>query len=72
MYQLNIKKMEKLEKIDGVVYTQNKELPIEERVFFVEGVVADKADYRHATEQELAEREAYERKMMEEFMPEDL
>jgi hypothetical protein len=64
--------MEKLEKKDGVVYTQNKELPIEERIFFVEGVVADKADYRIATEQELIEKEEYERKMMEEFMPEDL
>jgi hypothetical protein len=64
--------MEKLEKKEGVVYTQNKELPIEERIFFVEGVVADKADYRIATEQELIEKEEYERKMMEEFMPEDL
>jgi hypothetical protein len=64
--------MEKLEKKEGVVYTQNKELPIEERVFFVEGVVADKDDYRIATEQELMDKEEYERKMMEEFMPEDL
>jgi hypothetical protein len=64
--------MEKLEKKEGVVYTQNKELLIEERVFFVEGVVADKDDYRIATEQELMDKEEYERKMMEEFMPEDL
>jgi hypothetical protein len=61
--------MEKLEKKEGVVYTQNKELPIEERVFFVEGVVADKADYRIATEQELKDREEYERKIMEEYEP---
>lgn len=61
--------MEKLEKIEGVVYTQNKELPIEERIFFVEGVVADKNDYRIATEQELIEKEEYERKIREEYEP---
>jgi hypothetical protein len=38
-------------------------------VFFVEGVVADKADYRIATEQELKDREEYERKIMEEYEP---
>lgn len=53
--------MEKLEKIEGVVYTQNKELPIEERVFFVEGIVANKADYRIATEKELKEKEEFEK-----------
>lgn len=61
--------MEKLEKKEGVVYTQNKELPIEERIFFVEGVVADKDDYRIATEQELMDREEYERKIREEYEP---
>lgn len=63
--------MEKLEKIEGVVYTQNKELPIEERIFFVEGVVADKDDYRIATEQELMDKEEYERKIMEEYEPKE-
>lgn len=51
--------MEKLEKIEGVYYTQNMDLPIEERVFFVEGIVANKSDYRFATEQELTEWEEY-------------
>lgn len=60
--------MEKLEKIDGVVYTQNKELPIEERVFFVEGIVANKADYRYATEEELREKEEYDKQRESEFI----
>lgn len=60
--------MEKLEKKDGVVYTQNKELPIEERVFFVEGMVANKADYRHATEEELREKEEFDKQRESEFL----
>ena len=60
--------MEKLEKIDGVVYTQNKELPIEERVFFVEGMVANKDDYRIATEQELKEKEEFDKQRESEFI----
>jgi hypothetical protein len=61
--------MEKLEKKEGVFYTQNKELPIEERIFFVEGIVANKSDYRYATEQELMDKEEYERKIREEYEP---
>ena len=60
--------MEKLNRIDGVVYTQNIEnLPIEERVFFTEGLVADVNDYRVATKEELAERAEYLKKQEEEM-----
>lgn len=48
--------MNKLEKQDGVYYTQNIEnLPIEERVFFREGkgVSATSEHYRVATDLEL-------------------
>ena len=51
--------MEKLNRIDGVIYTQNAKLPIEERVFFIEGLVADINDYRPATKKELEEWENY-------------
>ena len=60
--------MEKLEKIEGVYYTQNMELPIEERVFFVEGMVANKADYRYATEEELREKEELDKQRESEFI----
>ena len=57
--------MNKLEKQAGVYYTQNIEnLPIEERVFFTEGLVADANDYRPATSEELAEWEEYKKKQM--------
>ena len=49
--------MNKLEKQEGVYYTQNIEnLPIEERVFFKEGkgVTATSEHYRVATDAELA------------------
>lgn len=49
--------MENLNKIDGVMYTQNADLPIEERVFFSEGSVADVNDFRVATLEELIEWE---------------
>ena len=63
---LNI--MEKLKKIEGKFYTQNvAELPIEERVFFSEGLVVNVDDFRVATEQEIAEWEEYKRKQEEEF-----
>ena len=48
--------MNKLEKKEGVYYTQNIEsLPIEERVFFREGkgISATSENYRVATEQEI-------------------
>ena len=57
--------MEKLNKIEGVMYTQNAELPIEERVFFVEGLVADVNDYRIATAEELAEWKEYNKRQEE-------
>ena len=54
--------MNKLEKQEGVYYTQNVEnLPIEERVFFREGkgVSATSENYRQATATELAAWEEY-------------
>ena len=61
--------MEKLNKIDGVYYTQNvEELPIEERVFFVEGLVADVNDYRAATNKEIEEWKEYQKKQEEKIL----
>lgn len=60
--------MNKLNKKEGVYYTQNIEkLPIEERVFFREGkgVSATSEHYRPATSEELAEWEAYKKKQEE-------
>lgn len=54
--------MNKLEKKDGVYYTQNVEnLPIEERVFFREGkgVSATSENYRQATADEISSWKAY-------------
>lgn len=54
--------MEKLIKKEGVYYTHvANDMPIEERVFFREGLVADINDYRPATPEELQEWEAYKR-----------
>ena len=51
----------------GVLYTQNAELPIEERVFFREamGMNADSEHYRPATEEEIAEHEAWRKEQDE-------
>lgn len=57
--------MNKLEKKEGVYYTQNIEsLPIEERVFFREGkgVSATSENYRVATTQEVAQWEEYKKR----------
>lgn len=45
----------------GVVYTQNADTPIEERVFFraAVGMHADSEHFRPATEEEIAEHEAW-------------
>ena len=54
--------MNKLEKQEGVYYTQNIEnLPIEERVFFREGkgVSATSENYRKTNPEELAAWEQY-------------
>ena len=56
--------MNRLEKQEGVYYTQNiEELPIEERVFFREGkgISATSEHYRVATPQELAAWEEYKK-----------
>lgn len=47
----------------GVVYTQNAELPIEERVFFRQamGMNADSEHFRLATKEEIAEYEAWQK-----------
>ena len=55
--------MNKLEKQEGVYYTQNIEnLPIEERVFFKEGkgVTATSENYRVATADEISSWKAYQ------------
>lgn len=60
---LNLKIMNKLEKKEGVYYTQNIEnLPIEERVFFREGkgVSATSENYRQATADEINSWKAYQ------------
>jgi hypothetical protein len=56
--------MNKLEKQEGVYYTQNIEnLPIEERVFFREGkgMSATSDNYRVATAMELSAWEEYKK-----------
>lgn len=61
--------MEKLNKIEGKYYTQNiEELPIEERVFFTEGTVANVNDFRVATDIEIANWKEYQRKLKEEML----
>lgn len=62
--------MNTLKKKEGVFYTQNAELPIEERVFFREGkgVNATSEHYRVATAEELAEWEEFKRKQEEEIV----
>lgn len=55
--------MNKLEKKEGVYYTQNIEnLPIEERVFFREGkgISATSENYRQATADEISSWKAYQ------------
>lgn len=60
--------MEKLNKIEGKFYTQNvDELPIEERVFFREGLVVNVDDFRIATEDEVNAWREYQRKQEEEI-----
>lgn len=60
--------MENLEKVEGKYYTQNvDELPIEERVFFTQGKVANVNDFRFATEEEISAWREYERKMSLEY-----
>ena len=57
--------MNRLEKQEGVYYTQNIEnLAIEERVFFREGkgVSATSENYRVATTQEVAQWEEYKKR----------
>ena len=60
--------MEKLNKIEGKFYTQNiDELPIEERVFFREGLVVNVDDFRIATEDEVDAWREYQRKQEKEM-----
>lgn len=64
--------MEKLEKIDGKYYTQNVvDLPVEERVFFTEGLVKNRSAYRLATDIEVANYKEYMR-VQEEKMKEEI
>lgn len=56
--------MENLEKVEGKYYTQNvDELPIEERVFFTQGKVANVNDFRFAIEQEISAWREYEERL---------
>ena len=56
-------------KNNGVVYTQNEELPIEERVFFKEavGMGVNDGRFREATEAELMAKAEYDNRMAEEL-----
>lgn len=64
--------MEKLEKVEGKYYTQNNgDLTIEQRVFFTEGMVKNKDDFRFATDLEVANWKEYLRQQ-EELMNKDL
>lgn len=56
-------------KDNGVVYTQNEELPIEERVFFREaiGMGVNDGRFRVATESELEAKAEYDKRMAEEM-----
>lgn len=56
--------MEKLDRIKGRHYTQiNELLPIEERVFFTQGKVANVNDFRFATEEEISAWREYEERL---------
>lgn len=60
--------MNKLEKKEGVYYTQNiNDLPIEERVFFSEGkgVSATSEYYRIATDEEVATWQQWQKEQEE-------
>lgn len=48
--------MNNIDKKEGILYTQNADVPIEERVFFREGkgVTATSEHYRIATPEEIA------------------
>ena len=58
--------MEKLIKKEGVYYTQNiNNLPIEDRTFFTEGLVANINDWREATTDEILEWKVYKKQQEE-------
>lgn len=58
--------MEKLIKKEGVYYTQNiNNLPIENRTFFTEGLVANLNDWREATTDEILEWKVYQKQQEE-------
>lgn len=58
--------MEKLIKKEGVYYTQNiNNLPIEDRTFFTEGLVANLDDWREATTDEILEWKVYQKQQEE-------
>lgn len=60
--------MEKLNKIEGKYYTPNCELPIEERVFFTQGIVVNASDFRIATDEEVDAWREYQRQQEEEML----
>ena len=61
--------MKKINKVEGVYYTQNIEnLPIEERVFFTKGIVSNPNLYRVATDEEVEDWKDYQKKQEEEIL----
>lgn len=61
--------MEKLLKKTNVLYTQNIDaLPIEERIFFSEGLVVNVNDFRIATKTEINEWEKYKEEMEKDML----
>lgn len=62
--------MKKLRKLKSSYYTQNIDnLPIEERVFFTQGLVYNSEDFRKATEEEIAEWMEYRKHLEDEMTP---
>lgn len=58
--------MEKIIKKEGVYYTQNiNNLPIEDRIFFKEGLAANINDWREATIDEILEWKVYQKQQEE-------
>lgn len=61
--------MKKLRKLKSSYYTQNIDnLPIEERVFFTQGLIYNSEDFRKATEEEITEWMEYRKRSEDEMI----
>ena len=61
--------MKKLRKLKNSYYTQNIDnLPIEERVFFTQGLIYNSEDFRKATEEEITEWMEYRKRSEDEMI----